>query len=411
MTEKEITLDEALHIPPQAEVVEIKSVMKTPGSDRLHNFGVHGWTVISSNINQTEESFGEPRYQVGDKVIYIAIDSVLPSKLESWLFPEGSKITLDGGRVKTLKLRGAISQGMLVDFDKGLRTLYPDISEASAYRPGTDLTKTLGIVKFEPPASSVPSAMRGQQAKRNPFFKEYTDIRNLKHYADTDVLQEGELVYVSAKLHGTSARYAMLPTHVPALPKLTFKTYKEFWEILVKKVKHKLGLLEKYEYCFGSRRVQLQDKPKDHKTFYAENVYHKVGETYNLKDKLQPGEELFVEIVGKGIQKYYDYNVPEGKYEYYAYDIMKDGMYLHSADFKAVCDLRGISRVPDLGYVLYNMDALMKLATAKTCLNGQKVREGVVVKPVEERSHPGCGRVALKLINPEYLLKDNSDFH
>jgi hypothetical protein len=53
----------------------------------------------------------------------------------------------------------------------------------------------------------------------------------------------------------------------------------------------------------------------------------------------------------------------------------------------------------------------MKLASAKTCLNGQKIREGLVIKKMKETHHPLCGRAALKMISPEYLLRDQTDFH
>jgi RNA ligase (TIGR02306 family) len=405
----EMTLDEILNTTPAlAQVVEIKDAIKTPGSDRLTSYSLKGmgWTVISSNINQTEENFGEPRYKPSDKVIYIAIDSILPEKLERLLFPEGSKITLSGGRIKTLKLRGAYSQGMLInlsDFSKVVTDGDYDL------KPGRDVTKALGITKFEPPVSSIPKHMRGQQSKKNPLFKEYTDVRHLKYYTESNIFEFGELVYVTAKLHGTSARYALLPTYCPNLPRLCFGNLKEYGSLIIKHVKKFFGFLPEYEYCFGSRRCQLQDKPKDHKTFYEDNVYRTVGEAYGFKKILQPGEELFGEIAGPGIQKGYDYNFKEHKF--FAYDVMINGQFLDSENFKNWCDAREVPRVSELGVIPYDLDELTKLASAKTCLNGQKTREGVVVKKVVEQNHPSCGRVCFKLINPEYLLKDQSDFH
>lgn len=161
----------------------------------------------------------------------------------------------------------------------------------------------------------------------------------------------------------------------------------------------------------NSRRVQLQDKEPGHKGFYEENVYHRVSEQYKIKSVLEPNTQLFGEIVGHGIQKNYTYGTKPGELAFYAYDVMVGNTYLSPSKFRAWCDARKIPRVPDLGVHPFNVEKLTELASAKTCLNGQKVREGVVIKPLEEKSHPLCGRMVFKLINPEYMLKDNSDWH
>ena len=408
------SLEEALEYkaPPQAQVAVIGSVAKTPGSDRLHSYTMKGmdWTVISSNIDQTEEDFGRPRYQEGSVVIYIAIDSVLPRPLESHLFPEGSKISLEKGRVRTLRLRGSYSQGMIVDINDDLEQLSPGISK---FKVGDDVSGALGIVKYEPPASSIPKFMQSNGLKRkHPLFKEYNDIRNYRFYTESGVFQEGEEVYVTAKLHGTSVRAALLPTHVPPLE---FRGWKQFFILLLKHIKKRLGLLPKFEYCLGTRRTQLQDKPKDTKTFYDTNLYQITSDMYKLEEKLKPGEALYGEICGEGIQKGYDYGFKEkspfGRYGFFAYDVMVNGRYLPAREFLAWCNERGVTPVPVLGFMPYNLDKFKELAGAKVCLNNQKIREGVVIKSVDEAPHPSCGRRVFKIINQEYLMKDNTDFH
>lgn len=417
---QEVSLDEVLvyKAPPQAQVALIQSVIKTPGSDRLHSYGVLGWTVISSNVNHSDENpNGEPRYKVGDKVIYVAIDSVITPKLEAYLFPPDSKITLNNGRIKTLKLRGAISQGMIVDMTGELFTLFPklgmDGNRSFILQTGGDVTEALEISKYEPPASSIPKGMSGQAAKRNPLFKEYTDIRHLKWYLGAGVFQEGDPLYVTEKLHGTSARYACLPTHLPAFPSLRviIRNFGSAKEVIVKHVKKFLGVLPLYEYCFGSRRVQLQDKSKDHKGFYSENVYRLVGEANNFKSTLKPGEALFGEIVGSGIQKGYTYGCKEGEYKFFAYDVQVNGKWLDSQEFMDWCDSRSVMRVPLLATKGFNYEELDALRSGDSLVGKQKVREGIVIKPAVERNHPAIGRVAVKFINDKYLLGDQSDFH
>ena len=238
-------MDEVLNTTPaQAQVVEIKDSIRTPGSDRLTNYGIKGlgWTVISSNINQTDTYFGDPRYQPGAKVIYISTDSLLPVKLEQHLFPFGSKIVLKDSRVRVLKIRGAYSYGMFLDIEPQLKALYPEIN-FDKLRVGDDVSELLGITKFEPPLKNMPSHLRGKMSKKNKHFVEYSDIRHLKHYAESDVFQQGEEVYCSVKLHGSSVRFACVPTHCNTL-----------W----KKIKKFFRLLPPYETCFGSRRCQFK---------------------------------------------------------------------------------------------------------------------------------------------------------
>lgn len=407
------SLEEAIEYkaPPQAQIAIIGSAMKTPGSDRLHSFTLRGmdWTVISSNVNQTEEDFGTSRYLEGDRVVYIALDSILDPKLEAILFPEGSKVKLEGGRVRTLKLRGAYSQGMIADL-KELEQYYPGISDAKVEE---DVSGRLNIIKFEPPASSIPGAMKGGQlSKKNKLFKEYLDIRNIKFYTQSGVFEEGEQVFITSKLHGTSVRFGMLPTFVAPVD---FSSLQGFWRTFKKQVLNKFGRLPKFEYCLGSRRCQLQDKPDDYATFYESNVYRIVSDQFKIKEKLQPGEILFGEIVGQGIQKDYDYSFKEkspfGRYGFFAYDVMVNGRFLPAKEFLAWCNDRGLTPVPVLGFLPYNLEEIYKLAGAKKCLNDQKIREGVVVKSVDEIPHPACGRRVFKVINPEYLMKDNTDFH
>lgn len=390
------SLEEALDFkaPPQAQIVVIEKFSKTPGSDRLTSYQVCGsWTVISSNVDQTEDFYGVPRYPIGAKVAYIQMDSVLSKKLENILIGPEAKIKLNNGRVRQIKLRGAYSQGMIADVHE-LEKYYPGIASLPV---GSDVSKLLEVTKYEPPAP--PSTMRGasvSKKKQNPLFKEYIDIKNIKFYTESGVFEEGELVYVSAKLHGTSARYGFLPIQVNTL-----------W----KKILNFFKLLPRHEFCFGSRRVQLQEKPKNHKGFYSENVYHIVGERLKIKERLLPGEQLYGEIVGQGIQGGYDYGFTGGNYGFYAYDVEINGRFLPPDEFIAWCEGRGFDRVPNLGIMGYNLEKINGLAGAKTCLNGQKIREGVVVKSMDETPHPACGRRVFKVINPEYLAKDQTDFH
>lgn len=366
----------------KVEVVKIDGVEKHPNADRLDIVQVKGWNCVT----------GKDVYKPGDECLYIPIDSLLPEKLEKHLFPEGSKIKLTKSRIKTIKIRQAISQGMVVDVSPELVSLYPELKNKKA---GDDVTKILGVTKYEPPAASIPEGMRvNKQGKHgnNPDFTKYTDIENFKNHPA--MFREGEPVYITEKLHGTSARFGLLPS-VPTT----------FWQKLLKF----FGLLPKLQFCYGSRNVQLQGKINK-QIFYDTNVYGKIAKDYGIVSKLSPGEILYGEIVGSGIQANYTYGCKEGEHAFYAYDLKRDGHYVSPDVFLGFCRTRNIPHVPILHRGEFSLEDAKRMTKGDSTIGGQKVREGIVIKP-ETESTEWHGRKILKLISDDYLLKDQTEFH
>ena len=163
----------------------------------------------------------------------------------------------------------------------------------------------------------------------------------------------------------------------------------------------------------NSRNVQLSYRNKN-KYFYDNNVYAKMAEKYDLKNKLKMGEVVYGEIVGDGIQHGYGYGCRPNETDFYAYDLMMDDKWVNSTDFRINCGARGIPIVPFLFIGPYSKEIVDTFTTGASmlCPTGQPIREGCVIKPLEEKINPYVGRLCLKSINPEYLLlKNNSDFH
>ena len=363
----------------KVEVVEIDSIQKHPNADRLSVCQVKGWNVITQL----------DAYKPKDICIYVPIDSILDIKLESFLFPPDSKITLEKSRVKTIKIRGAISQGMIIPLnDPWMLSQYPKLRKAKV---GDDVKDILGISKYEPPAP--PVFMRGSgQAKQgnHPDFHKYTDIENFKNYPDLFV--PGEEVYITEKLHGTNMRAGNLS---PA---------KDSW---IRKILRFFRLISETELCYGSRNMQLQGK-FNQKTYYSKNVYAFFAKT--LLPKLQKGEIIYGEIVGDGIQKNYKYGCKQNEWKFFAFDVKKDGQYLDHDDFLKFCREREIEFVPLLYKGPFDIEKAKELTKGDSKIGGQKIREGVVIRPVKE-TNTIMGRKILKLISDEYLLKNNSDWH
>ena len=377
-------------------ITTIREINPHPSADKLEIAKCYDYDVI----------IPKDIYEVGQIVVYVPVGSILSDELESLLFPEDSKIKLTKNRIRAIKIRGVVSQGMILDpevFPKLKSKIEMNLQYGDTSFLETDAAEILGITKWMPPVADMPNLMNTSQVKnilKNLDFKQYTDVEHGKYY-DRQVMTTGEEVIVTQKLHGTSARYGYFKRPVRSF---------------MDKVKDYLGFLPAYEFCWGSRRCQISSRPdKKHVGFKSEeqgvdfgDVYTKITEQYNLKKLLPAGYAVYGEIVGWGIQKGYLYNCGKDKHAFYVYDVMKDGKYLNYDDALAFCQKTGLVHVPLLYRGPYIMDNLLPLL--KTNVISKEVNEGIVLKPVEDRSSPVMGRVLLKYINEDYLMRDNTEF-
>ena len=111
-----------------ASVVKIVDVQPISGADAIEVATVKGWRVVTK----------KNEYKVGDLAVYYEIDSFLPARPEFEFLRKSSFKRLSNGhegfRLKTIKLRGQISQGLLTKIPEGI--LNPQV--------GDDLTEEIG---------------------------------------------------------------------------------------------------------------------------------------------------------------------------------------------------------------------------------------------------------------------------
>lgn len=361
------------------EISEIVDVQDHPNADRLELATVRGWQCVVQ----------KGAFRKGDRCLYIPIDSVLPPEVEATIFPSDSKVKLSKSRVKTIKLRGAISQGLVVPLE-----LFPSIATLSV---GTDVKDLLGISKYQPPVSSSPQSKCLQKSKKqcNPHFREYTDLENIKNYPN--VFTEEDIVAITEKIHGTNFRAGWVPSEPTTLWKKILKFF---------------GLLPRYEFVYGSHYVQLQDKPKNHTGYYDTNVYLEAVEKYNLRDIIPLGYVVYGEVYGDGIQKGYMYGCKPGERKLAVFDIfeVESESYLDFEHMSELLDLEDLPQAPVDFIGRYYPGLPEELATYESHFPNTPVREGVVMRPLQE-SKAYMGRKILKCINPEYYLRDNSEHH
>lgn len=376
------------------KVCKIDKILKHDNADRLEIAIVGGWQCIVM----------KDRYKNKDKIVYVPIDSMIPFELSEKLgitkYLENPEKDKEGNilfsRVRTVKLRGVISQGLIIDADQSCEI-------------GQDVKDILGIKKYVPifrhsNRSNKKHSMPGWRLPEYPDFNKYTDIENINHYIK--VFEIGEEVVALEKLHGTSARFGKLqidPLHFPFMDRM---------KIYFKKTANKLtfGLYDYDPYMFlvGSHNCNIKRPGKwEQKHRDIIDVYWKIAEKYELEKKLRNDEEMFAEIYGKGIQKFLEYDGTE-EIKARFFDLkFRNGMghmvYANWDIFAFRCAELDLPIVPVLYRGPFSSEIIDKYKQGQSTL-GNHIREGCVIKPTIERFHPKLGRVILKCISEEYLL-------
>lgn len=368
-------------------ITTIREILSHENADKLEIAKCYDWSVVVQ----------KGKFLPGQLVIYVPVDSILPQDLENKIFPPESKIKLNKHRVKSIKIRGQISQGMILspeEVQDYILVGYQDLE--------TDISSDLKITKYEPPVKSLPSHMQIKKAKKkgNPNFKKYTDIENFKYYDRT--FQDSEMVYISEKLHGTSFRCGWFKTEA---------------NTILKKIKKFFGMLPEWEFCYGSRTVEISAKIMWNGGYYGEDVYSQMVEKYKLKDVIPQGHAIYGEIVGDGIQKGYTYGCKPGERKLFVYDVMdtNEMRWLDYPQFNRLVNNMELNAVPKLYVGPFTKDKAEELRIGASTVGEQLIREGIVIKPIPERKTGSLSRCVLKFINDAYYLKqteiEGTEFH
>ena len=317
------------------DIAEIKAIDEHPNADRLEVVTIKGWKVIAQ----------KGLYEVGQKVIYAPPDCILPTGLS-----DAMDVTkyLSKGRIKTVKLRGHYSQGLIIPLDF--------LPTSTQYDIGDNVAEILGITKYDPP---IPVHMRGTCAKMNPFFYKYTDIEDVKNFPE--VLHEGEEVVIIEKIHGTNFRAGIVPDG------------------------------DEYKYLVGSHRMNLVEDDI--------NLYWRGSRIHDLKNILMPGMIIYGEVYGKDVQKM---NYGQKGINILFFDIIQNERYMDYDDFHRFCLKHNLPEAPVLYRGPWSMD-LLEYGKGLTFLPGNHIKEGFVVRPVKERFNPAVNRTILKYRSEEYL--------
>jgi RNA ligase (TIGR02306 family) len=352
-------------------VERLETVWAHPNADKLALAKVEGMSF--------QFCVQKDAYKAGDLVIYFPVDSLLPANLIAHFGISNFLAGKDKNRLKTVRLRGQVSQGFVCRYpDESLNALIGLQGARTMPEPwsdvGLDMTEVLGVTKYEPP--EVPC--KAGSLVPHPDGVSTYDIEGCQRYPRVVERLMDQPVFITEKVEGSN---------------------------------HYTSILANGEVIVGQRNHQI--KPVDgavHDWWKAadEAGHFKILRDYQDKN---PGKMVTIrsEICGPSIQ---DNIYGLAHKELYAFDVMVDGKYLAPEEFHQFCMEYAINHAPILcaGKTLREWldgKTIEQASNGKTKVGHKDIlREGIVIKPlVEQRDEDLSGRLFLKMRDPIYLDK------
>lgn len=282
-------------------------------------------------------------WKEGDLAAYIPVDAVVPFTPEwDWLGTSPSS-----HRIKAKRLRGIFSMGLLLRPPEGAVE-------------GQDIAAALGITKHE---DIEPPDLRGENMRCPVFIPTYTDLEGWRRYQD--VIKDGEPVILMEKIHGCNARFVFL---------------------------------SKTQRLYAGSRTCIKKETNTSPWWIA-------ARDNDLELKLSTMQDMvfFGEVYGQ-VQDL-TYGVEKGQYKIVFFDIfnLATQSYLPWHDVRARLDYLQLQSAPILYEGPWSRD-LLELANGPSAI-GPNIREGFVVRPATDRWNNKLGRVILKMVGEQYLLR------
>jgi len=328
-----------------ATIRKIDALTPIEGADAIECATVGGWKVVAQ----------KGLYKEGDLAVYFEIDSWIPFELAPFLCKgkeprefEGIK----GERLRTIKLRGQISQGLLMPLAEACKNIDSELFE------GLDVSFPLNIVKWEKPINAqLAGVCKGNFPTQIPKTDQER-CQNLKK----EIAAARDFVFeVTEKLEGSS--------------------------MTVYQIKGEFGV------C--SRNMDL--KETEGNSFWA--TARKDG----IQEKMMVVDEFWDfaiqgELIGPGIQGNI-YGLKEPEFRVFDVYNIQAGEYLKPDARRALIERMGLKHTPILDdmFVLNDgIEELLTLAEGKSRIADVE-REGIVFKQTE-------GGMSFKSISNKYLL-------
>ena len=349
-----------------ARIEEVLNITEHLTADQLEIAHIGGWKVVVEK--------GE--FQINSLAVYFEVDSFLPIE-ERYEFLRKSCLEhndgKDGFRIKTIKLRGQISQGLLLPLK-----FFPELAE-KIFETGEDISDLLNVVKYDTEIRSDGIHLGGNPKGNFPNFIRKTNeprIEDLKRYI---LNYKGILFEASEKIDGGSMTVFFKDDGVGV--------------------------------CSRNMEYRLDD---DDNAF--SNMAKKINIEEILKD-IKLNIAIQGELAGPGIQKnrlklnelqFFVFNVFDiDNQRYFTPKERYDFLNSIGICSKSTC----IQHVPIIDYEIPifdecdNLDKIVKRSIRNSILNPAVYLEGIVYKSYDRLF--GNDIISFKALNNEYLLKND----
>jgi hypothetical protein len=407
-----------------AYIVQIDEIRPIENYDRVEHARVGGWWVIAK----------KDQFKVGDLAIYIEVDSKVP-EIEPFMFLEKRNF-----RVKTLKMCGVISQGLLMHpEDFGWKNAIEATGEKiidwghSANDPmpylnaGDFVTKELGITYYEPEDNKRKGKGPDKYAKmaqRRPdiFKKKWARWMMRRNWGKKVMFKffgkkKDKRTWPSWVKKTDEERCQNMPWLFPGNPDqkwmVTEKIDGSSTTFTIKRGKRK------NEFYVCSRNVMFDTPEKAEKCFYDSNIYLEMAEKYNMEETMNYMLDIHTnvdfitiqgETYGEGVQKR-DYGL-KGR------DFMAFNLIFGYADGRTercnpveMTEILSCYKIPCVPIIIPNYymeglvlpetcDELLAFAEGLSEIDGD-MREGLVFRSFD-------GEQSFKAVSNKFLLKYHS---
>lgn len=344
-----------------ATVRRIDEIRPIHGADSIECAVLGGWTVVVRK--------GE--YRTDDLAIYCEIDSWIPTEIAPFLSKGQEPKEFDsvrGERLRTVKLRGQLSQGLLLPFTAEIAVKL-GAGPNSRFKDylGYDVSDILGIKKYEPP---IPAQLAGEVKGAFPGIIPKTDQERIQN--------------LSAELEA-------------------WKVEKQRWEITEKLDGSSMTTyMLNGEFGVCSRNLDLKRNHDNSlwKAAYDQRL-EEILEGYDAFDGCNIA--LQGELIGEGIQGN-PYKIKGQQFFLFDVYLIDEARYMSPSERHGFVAATGINHVPmiDIGTMLTNesVSSLLAMADGKSRLNDKVDREGLVFKRMD-------GKASFKAISNLFLIKNN----
>lgn len=338
-------------------------------------------------------------YKQGQRVVSIPEKSCLPEPIAKPYIDY-----LSGNKVKSVKLRGELSEGIIYPLDLALDYIHKHhIEEICSFLKeepqgtllGKDISRLLDIVEFTP---EIPKQLAGDmKALSLPFLKHDCNPYGVQ----ADLFNDDDTVVVTEKIHGSQANYLFGINN---------------GQIVDIQVTSK-GIAKRGAGLKAKKGDEILNPLLIENAIEVDNTYWKALYNSNLIERVKEGikilkvEDGYIHLTGEVIpvQKGYNYGYDTNRPVVKLFRVVLNGQII---PFNYVPNCFTEIYVPKLysGDYWKIKDSLYTLAKGKSTLTDSHIKEGIVVTFDRAKVDIRGNLIVAKIINPKYLGSDD-DFN